>query len=436
MRGKRILQSIILLLACPIVGALLLFLVHLLPTGVMKEHLYYSQDIITKENLDEVQLPGYPASFTGNFTDCLMLEHAIYRNSQHSAFSQAMHMYRLESHYDENDPSGWSPGVSLIDYINGNPQAREVEYARYWHGYLLVLKPLLLVTSLGSIRILNASLSLILLGITVILLYKRSDELLSAGFVCTMPFFYYFGMYASLSQSICFYLMLISLCILLLLKKESLEKFGVINYFLLVGASTAYFDFLTYPLVTLAFPLVVYGYLYWSEIKPALIDLIKYPLAWAAGYGFMWASKWAITDLFYQDGIIKNAISTVFSRTSGAGENRISGWFAVIKDNLAPYLNWGYAFLLGFILVAMMLLCVICKAKLDFTKWKTALALLIPAVLPFAWYFICENHSKEHWMFTCKILSIVIFAVLAAFAKLFSYSIRNDKINNSNEEKT
>lgn len=427
MRGKRILQSIILLLACPIVGALLLFLVHLLPTGIMKEHLYHSQDIIIKENQDEVQLPGYPASFTGNFTDCLMLEHAIYRNNQHSAFSQAMHMYRMESHYDESDPSGWWPGVSLIDYINGNPQAREVEYARYWHGYLLVLKPLLLVTSLGSIRILNASLSLILLGITVILLYKRSDELLSAGFVCTMPFFYYFGMYASLSQSICFYLMLISLCILLLLKQETLEKFGVINYFLLVGAATAYFDFLTYPLVTLAFPLVVYGYLNWSEIKPALIDLIKYPLAWATGFGFMWASKWVITDIFYQDGIIKNALSTVLGRTSVTGGNRFSGWLMVIKDNLGPYLNWGYAFLLFFILVAMMLLCVIYKAKLDLSKWTKSLILLIPAALPFVWYFVCENHSKEHWMFTCKILSIVIFALLAAFAKLFSHNKTEEK---------
>ena len=47
------------------------------------------------------------------------------------------------------------------------------EYLRYWHGSILIIKPLLIVLTLEQIYILNALILLMLAGILIILLIKK-----------------------------------------------------------------------------------------------------------------------------------------------------------------------------------------------------------------------------------------------------------------------
>lgn len=153
MRKKTILVTVMkdmgLVAAGVVLGLIALLLVHLLPTAPMWEHVYWSFEMIEKEFDDEILVEGYTATWTGDFTDCLMLEHAIYESENHSVLEQTLNMCRSES-CAETD--GWWPGYSLKDYLEKIPQAQEVEYSRYWHGYLLVLKPLLYITTFNTIR--------------------------------------------------------------------------------------------------------------------------------------------------------------------------------------------------------------------------------------------------------------------------------------------
>lgn len=68
----------LILILTPMIGLLLLFLVHLFPVSGMKEHVYWSLEMIEQEFEDEIVVDGYPSTMTGNFTDCLMLQYAIY----------------------------------------------------------------------------------------------------------------------------------------------------------------------------------------------------------------------------------------------------------------------------------------------------------------------------------------------------------------------
>lgn len=416
---KLITKCILILLCSPLLGALLLFVVHLLPTGPMFQNLYWSETAIRQEIENEVQVEGYSASLSGSFTDCLMLEHAIYDNPAHSAFSQAMHMYRAESFYDENDPTAWWPGVSLLDYLNGVPAGREVEYSRYWHGYLVVLKPLLMITSLSSIRLFNAAAELMLLGLTLILISRRVDEKLALAFVASVPFMYFFGMYFSLSLSICFYLTTISMIVMLMLG-EILEKdHRYILFFLTLGVVTAYFDFLTYPLVVLGFPLTLYGYMHFKKQKRDFLKVFAFSGCWGLGYGFMWGSKWVITDVAFGDDIIRNAVMTIFTRTASAGGNRLLGLLWVVKNNISPFMNWGYVLFGILLLLILAELLVHNRKKIHMKNIHYFPVFLLIALMPVAWFFLAENHSAEHWMFTCKIFSVSVFAVLAGIAKIF-----------------
>ena len=121
-----IIKDSVLVFLGAVLGLIALLLVHLLPTDPMRKHVYWSLDMIEKEFEDEILIEGYLPTLTGNFTDCLMLEHAIYVSDNHGILDQVLNMYRSESCETED---GWWPGYSLKDYLENIPQPRETEYS-------------------------------------------------------------------------------------------------------------------------------------------------------------------------------------------------------------------------------------------------------------------------------------------------------------------
>lgn len=294
--------------------------------------------MIEKEFTDEVLVDGYRATLTGNFTDCLMLEHAVYAHPEHSILEQVLHMYRSESFYDPNDEEGWWPGQSLKDYLENVPQPREVSYSRYWHGYLLVLKPLLLLTSFNSIRLLNAALQLIMVGFVIIEMTKKGANDLAKGFMISMPFLFFVSTFTSLSLSVCLYIMLAALLVQMKWDRcwVNNSRYGV--FFLIVGMVTSYFDFLTYPLVTLAYPLCVYLYFHGDKVWRNVQNMCIFSLEWFFGYGGMWAGKWILSDLLTGSTTIRDALFTIAIRTQSAeNETRMGGFGSVIGKNLQDF---------------------------------------------------------------------------------------------------
>ena len=421
-KNKEIRRQAVFMIIVPLLGLLALILVHLLPTEPMREHLYWSLDMIEEEFDDELLIDGFKATLTGSFTDCLMLEHAVYAGG-HSVPEQVLHMYRAESYYDAYDPSAWHPGESLVDYLSGNAAPREVEYSRYWHGYLIVLKPLLLITSFNSIRLFNAALQLLLVGICLILMTGKRQNGLAWSFLCSIPFLYYVSTYASLSQSICLYLMLLTVISLLQLDEHLEEKQSYGIFFLLVGMFTSYFDFLTYPIVTLCYPLSIYLYVHGENVRGDMKKIVHFSLEWAMGYLWMWASKWILADILSDCTTVKNAVDTIFTRTQSAdGYGRAGGFLKVIQLNISPYLNWGYI-LFGVLILFGMIIAAIKNGKPFWNKKRVNLLPFVTvALIPFAWWFVTQNHSEQHWVFTCRIFAATVFALLAGVGKgIFPY---------------
>lgn len=194
---KRVLRSIrnhvILLITGTVLGVALLLTVYSLPTDIMREHVCQSLPMLEREFESENLIVEYPGTFMGAYTDCLMLENAVYESGEHSMLDQVLCMYRAESGMG----AGWAPGYSLIDYLEGRPQPAEVTYSRYWHGYLVVLKPLLLVTSFTTIRLIASCTQLILLGGGNNLLQQEKGELFCR---CSYPCF---GSLSVLCQPVC-----------------------------------------------------------------------------------------------------------------------------------------------------------------------------------------------------------------------------------------
>ncbi|MCM1046638.1 MAG: hypothetical protein NC417_14130 [Candidatus Gastranaerophilales bacterium] len=411
---SRIVVNIGLVISGAVVGMAALLLVHLLPVGPMQEHVYWSLDMIEKEFTDETVVEGYKATLTGNFTDCLMLEHAVYQSENHSLLEQVMYMYRGET-YPIGD--GWWPGHSLRDYLEGVQQPREVEYSRYWHGYLLVLKPLLLLTTFNSIRLLNSAMQLFLTGCVVISFCKRKEYLLAKGFLLSLPFMFFVSTFTSLSLSICFYIMLISMLIQMRFDERFMKKGVYGEFFLMIGMATSYFDFLTYPIITLVYPLCIYLYFHEQTVGGDIRKIFVYSVQWFWGYIGLWASKWALTDILTDGATIQDALMTLAARTDSAEEySRFGGVVSVVAKNMQVYNNWCYVLLM--VIIFLVLWKGIPKKGVRKAPHSGILHFLL-MLYPFIWLFVTQNHSEQHWQFTCRILAGSVFTGFAGCIKCF-----------------
>lgn len=101
--------------------------------------------------------------------------------------------------------------------------------------------------------------------------------------------------------------------------------------FLLLGMMTSYFDFLTYPLVSLGIPLITA--LIYAENDKTLMRIffiIKNSFAWWVGYLGMWGGKWVLGSVLCpESGSLEVAIGSIRYRGSNMAEGMAISTFDV-----------------------------------------------------------------------------------------------------------
>lgn len=381
------------ILICALLGLLLLFLVFLIPTNNMEEHVKQSAYIMEKEP-NNIEIFSWCTSAVDNFTDSIMLMAAI-DNNDVSILDKVINVYR--ANYD--DESGCE---ALINYSKGGNLTSEISYARYWHGYLISLKPLLYFFNYGQIRIINL---IFQISLTIILLYLMYKNNLKE---CIIPYLisylmlmpYIIGI--SLQYSSCFYIFTIGCILLMLIPKEKLIKYDYL-FFLNLGIFTAYFDFLTYPITTLCIPLLFYILLNKNDFK--ISSLIKLSICWGFGYLGMWASKWIIASLLTDNNIVLDAFNQISIR-SGVGQKDIS-LIKCVVNNYYLILKTPFSILMIFYILYKLY-------KFDFKKLKSIyfLIFIIIAFMPLIWILVTANHSFLHCLFVNKICIITFMSAM------------------------
>ena len=141
------------LIAAIAIGTLLMIAVYLLPVDPMREHVRESISM-DEDRADQTQwAPGFVYSITDNFTDSIMINNAIFRGTGSVVEDAMMNPY---TRYEE------SMTGSLVEELLTDEQkiSAIINYPRYWHGYLIWLKPALLLFSLSSVKTINSCLFL------------------------------------------------------------------------------------------------------------------------------------------------------------------------------------------------------------------------------------------------------------------------------------
>lgn len=158
-------KDLLILLASVITGVVLLLLVYQIPAEPIMNNVMESQDIFVREGIYPMALP-ISFSQMDNYTDALILLESSYEGTE-SLSDKALLNYHYEKIEDGNNVN---PFYTIIDDKFGKTTEGFLAliYPRYWHGYLIIMKPLLFFFNLHQIRWINLFLQS---ALTVYLLY-------------------------------------------------------------------------------------------------------------------------------------------------------------------------------------------------------------------------------------------------------------------------
>lgn len=402
-RQEGLLQAAAVLLAGGVVGILLLMVVYGIPVSLIMEN--YSASLESMESREgwHRYIAGYDMSTLDNNTEYLMLKVAAtpFPLTEENYLQKVLRCYTYNSE--------WNHGLVFVQGEYNGQRFTCDSYERYWHGYLVLLKPLLVLFTYQDLIYLNVIVQFVLMFLLLCVLRKRKMAYLQIPFLLLWIVGMQLIVMLSLDYSVCFYIYMIS-ALLLLRYRKLRERYGL--FFLAVGMLTSYMDLLTWPLVTLMVPLLILLQ-YESGMGDRIKRVVSGSCAWGVGYVVQWASKWVAATLVLDDNVIADAAESLLFRSALEGEKTLT-WGRVVLKNLSVFWNTPSLVLGGVMALVTILLLYKNRGKL---QWANMVPCLLIGISPFLWYLVTRNHAYEHYWMTWRNLSITVFAVYGGLAE-------------------
>lgn len=391
--------------------------VYSLPTDRIEQHLQESTSLyVQKENKVENWVGSLRYGIIDNSTDSIMLNISLCRE-----YDKTIDNALLNPRYEVDDKLASELGSSNINLFLNNKTKGIINYPRYWHGYLLYLIPGLLITNVGGLRQIMMCIEFLL---AMLLLYKLSKVNPIYMFVYAISLLFINPITVALNfQNADIYLITILSSIITLYFNDWLKQNNrYYLYFALIGILTVFFDFLTYPLVTLGVSLVTMNIVNNYDIKDAIKNILLCSLSWAFGYIGMWFGKWAVASLLTNTNVIEDAINSVLLRSSNIDNSGNSVSFieslSIFKESIhdTPHVILG---LLSIVIIIVYMIVNKYRFSINSKTLFEVLPYLLIFTMPYAWAFVVRNHFATHQFLEYRTMAISVLAKLIIITKLF-----------------
>lgn len=398
--GSFLLKSLLVLFCGIIICTVLIVAVYAIPTSLIADNVAVSADLIEEQGMMTYVIPGYAPSNLDQFTDSVMLGTTVYKPYD-SLLENAM----MNSCFVGESPIG-----DLKLFLNGQPSHHD-NYGRYWHGYLTYLKPLLIFFSIGSIRLILGTIELLLL---VLITSKLSHFRAIIPFFCFLATLCLPAMLSCVQYASC---PLVGFTAAALLIYDVGNKENSWLLFLITGMATAFFDFLTYPVLTLILPASIWLLKHREDFT--IRTFIMIIISWWIGYVGLWGGKWLVGSLLTDHNFFAEALGSILVRTSATNDS-----------GDAVSLFTGLLHCLKMLLTTVNVVAIGCgtlwclaaswKSRSIRAHFQVRLALLFLITIPIAWAIVTCNHSYSHRVFAYRTLASAVFPLLLAISPLSS----------------
>lgn len=301
--------------------------------------------------------------------------------------------------------------IELIENdLEGNTQ-----YIRYWHGSIVVIKPLLMVFTLEQIYILNAVVLTILAIVLLIILIRKRYYSIAISLVIGLIMVAIWYVPFTFEYYWTFLLMLITSIISICIENKNLETNNKKLYmlFFIIGILTCFFDFFTTEIITILVPLAIILSIRIKEkrfrgFKKESLFLIKSLALWLIAYASMWLAKWGIASVVLKinamDFVKENAMTRINGQVFDYSQIQLIK-YALEKNILTLYpINLikrkeEILISIGIALLVATIMIIDIKNK---EKMKYMLLMLGIAIIPYIRYMVLANHSYKHMFMTFR----------------------------------
>lgn len=417
--GKKVLAYLCLYIGITLLFSTLMVGSYLLPDYNIRGHIAESIGQLSLEGIGYSPFFQQPSATLDTHTDALMLNIALNKgtNEKQRTLEKA-----FENSFYENNKSA----ITALETNTKTSVYNNHEYSRYWHGVQVFLRPLLMFFNYSEIRYILMFIIITLLGIVFTMIGKQLGTKYVIALAITICLMYITLIPMSLQYSSIFIVTLVSMIAVMILYKYNKQKY-ISPLFFIIGALATYFDLLTYPLITLGFPLILAVLLEnqankgGKEVLPFIGFILKLGVIWAIGYGLLFFTKWIIASIVLKKDAITLAIEQILFRVNGSEKYPVKR-LEVIKNNFDYFYIPTARYILAGV-SAIWLIMFVCYKK-QFSKMKVLIPLMCIAVVPYIWYLAFSGHSSIHSWFTNKIQAMSIFAILSAMF----YTIDNNRV--------
>lgn len=419
--GNKILKYIIVYIAT--VGILFsaLTLSSKIPQSVIKKNIEESAEFFKKNSGVEEIIKRRQYSTIHYYADTVLLNIIYCIDSQHSVESTMWANFYKNTDADINNDF-----ISVVEEkLEPNNQ-----YLRYWHGSMLVIRPLLTILNIEQIYTLN---KIIMYGLAIVLfciIFKRSKKVSIIFLISMIMVAFYFVPYC-LEYSWTFYIMLVTSIIALLIERQGDKKLYML--FFISGILTCFLDFLTTEIITVLVPVLLVLLIRKEEnrltsFKESIKLVIGSCAIWGVAYVAMWFTKWILASMILHIDATQYVKENALLRING-----LQG----LKSKKTMYIgalynNWHnlYPFnivkrdstLIKYTILFFVILFTLTDWKNIKKKWFAGLLILI-AVIPYFRYLVLANHSYRHAIFMFREQIVSCIAIIAAILEILNYKI-------------
>ena len=392
----------------------LLLAAYALPGERVRQHVYDSARTIQNEGLYPEYL-GFKLFQMDNYTDTLMLFEAASADElpplQAMMTNTAYNVDNFETladdlaWYIEKD---WSTGAQRTDA----PTLEPFSYARYWHGYLIWLRPLLLLMPYTGVRIVQYIVLFALLAVVLVQLRRRCGLRAAVWFSVSQLAVSVWFVPHQVQYFTCFMIAYAG-CAWALAKPRRSDVLCL--GLLVLGTATAFCDLLVTPIITLGLPLTCWLLEPQQRLRggvPQCALAVGGSLCWGTGYALCWAGKWALAGAVTGNNVLADALHQAEVRTTADTWHGMElTWcniFGFLYDTLNNHHLFWPALAVLAVLIALFILSIRSKTAL-----VRALPLALTTCMTPAWFVLLRTHSIQHGWFTWRALGLTVFAGLA-----------------------
>jgi len=375
-----------------------------LPNKTIKNNLYDSAKKIYSEGEYRCILKNNKSTCNDGTSDSMIfnINHCIDPNKPFES------MLKIPMYKDCDTP------VNILAIAIDDDKLPNAEYSRYWHGYLIFLRPLLFFFNYSQIRLIFNLIFYLLIAHVIYLLNKKINLRASICFIFTAIACYFLVIPFCINYFFDYLIMLSSLIYLLKQNKPDISHAS--STLFIIGSLTSAIDLLTNPIITLNFFITI---LFLLIYKNNLLDnfskqiylFFKLCISWSIGYALTWISKWLICDMIYHDHLTRRAFYQIIYRTHANLCKHLPKFNSIHSVLYNNFSNLITPIILTLVIFLILIISGYYHAKIS-CKLDQFIILILCALLPIAWLIFTKNHACGHAFFTYRNLSGTIFCVL------------------------